>query len=120
MRIETTGKALGLTALVGANVTREDWTEKKEFNSEAMKLSPEGKVMFTTRKAMLWMDQEGNAMELNISVTEPVEVPAFSRVQLGGKVWVTHWIKGGNGERAQMAVSIVAERLEPVKGEASV
>lgn len=118
MRIEVAdAKQLGITALVGAAIGKDDWSEKKEYNSEELKKSPDGRTIHTTRKAMLWMDEQGEEVrDLSISVIEPSEAKAAGRVQLAGKAWVTHWIKGGKGgERAQLGVSVVVERLEPVR-----
>lgn len=117
MRIELAdARTLGINALVGAAIGREDWTERKEYNSEELKKSPDGRVLFGTRKAMLWMDSEGESIEASVTVMEPVEAKAATRLQLAGKVWVTHYIKGGRGgDRAQLGVSIIAEKLEPVK-----
>lgn len=117
MKIELAdARTLGITAMVGAAIAREDWTERKEYNSEELKKSADGRVLFGTRKAMLWMDADGNSIDVSVNVIEPIEAKAASRLQLGGKVWVNHYIKGGQGgSRAQLGVSIVAERLEPVK-----
>lgn len=113
MRIEIAdGRTLGLVAMVGAAIGKEDWTEKKDYKTDGVKLSADGRVMFGTRKALLWMDENGETVQdVSVSVLEPVEAKAASRVVLAGKTTVSHWVK----DRGRLAVSIVAERLEPVK-----
>lgn len=115
MRIEIEdGSKLGLVAMVGAAIGKDDWAEKKDFNSEEVKKSQDGRTIHTTRKAMLWMDENGEEVrDLSVAVIETAEVKAMGRVRIAGKTWITHYIKDGR----RLGVSIVAERLEPVKAE---
>lgn len=110
MRIRIDGSQVPLTVFAVEAVAAEDWTPKKQYGSDELKLSPDGKQLYSTRKSLVFLGANGAENGITLSITTPEPLDEMTKYQLGGEVIYTPWVNNG-----RVAVSLIAERLVPVK-----
>ena len=90
-----------------------DLEPRKEFGSDNLKLTPEGKKQYRLRVTALILDEEGNPVRedngFSVSVTNPVDLKRGVDYVLTGKVRITPYVDSSN----RQAFSVLADGIAP-------
>ncbi|MGP5049760.1 hypothetical protein [Glutamicibacter ardleyensis] len=111
MRIKIDGSQIPLTVFAVENVGIEDWAPKKQYGTEEMKTSPDGKQLYSTRKSLVFLGDNGAENGITMTVTNPEPLEEMTKYELGGEVIFTPWVNNG-----RVAVSLIVEKLVKKQG----
>ena len=92
------------------NTAKEELNAKKEFGTEQLKLTADGRKIYKT-DLVLSSKENDKSQKATISILTPTDIKKFTPYEAVGDVTIVHYLAG---DSKQIGVTITVDEIRPV------